>query len=157
MCVTKNRLNKNCIPVGCIPRACWPYLPACTAQGDLLARGGLLDGGGLPCRGRGVVCLATGGICCQGRGWYPSMHWGRPPREQNHKRLWKYYLAPPSLRAVKIASNDCPFGCPIIYTGMNSQCYFVYRHLNNARPTNAHSLMWTSALAIIASNDLWKK
>ena len=27
------------------------------------------------------------------------MHWGRPPRVQNHRRLWKYYLAPTSLRA----------------------------------------------------------
>ena len=38
------------------------------------------------------------------------MHWGRPPpHEQNHRRLWKYYLAPTSLRAVKIT-----FMCPIM-------------------------------------------
>ena len=38
-------------------------------------------------------------------GWYPSTHWGRPPCEQNHIRLWKYNLAPTSLRAVKILSS----------------------------------------------------
>ena len=31
-----------------------------------------------------------------------------------------------------ISSNDRSFGCPIVYTDSNSQCYLVYRHLNNA-------------------------
>ena len=35
---------QDCIPVGCIPLACWPYLPACTAQGGCLIRGCLLGG-----------------------------------------------------------------------------------------------------------------
>ena len=28
-----------------------------------------------------------------------------------------------------ITSNDLAFSCPTIYTEMNSQCYFVRRHL----------------------------
>ena len=35
-------------------------------------------------------------------GTMPSPGNMRPPREQNHTRLWKYNLAPTSLRAVKI-------------------------------------------------------
>ena len=40
-----------------------------------------------------------------------------------------------------IASNDYPFSGPIIYTGINSQCYFVRRQLNNAWHNNTHSLI----------------
>ena len=72
-------IKQDCIPVGCIPSACWPYLPACTAQGGVcLLRGGLLLGGLL----QGGLLLGgvyfPGGVCFQ-RVWYPSMHWGRPP------------------------------------------------------------------------------
>ena len=31
-----------------------------------------------------------------------------------------------------ITSNDCSFGSPIICTDINSKCYFVHYHLNNA-------------------------
>ena len=51
-----------------------------------------------------------------------------------------------------VTSNGRPFGCPIIYTDMNSQCYFAHRHLNNAWHNNTHSLMRRSCLTIIASN-----
>ena len=54
-------------------------------------------GGGLSLPGG--VCLAS--LSCHRR-WYPSMHWGRPSCELNHRRLWKYNLAPTSLRAVII-------------------------------------------------------
>ena len=47
--------QQDCIPVGCIPPACWPYLPACTAQGwvgvcfwGMSARGGCLLPWGIP-------------------------------------------------------------------------------------------------------------
>ena len=49
---------------------------------------------------------------------------------------------------LNITSNDRPFGCPI-----NSQCYFVHRHLNNAWHNNAHTLMGTPCLTITASNE----
>ena len=50
-----------------------------------------------------------------------------------------------------ITGNDRPFGCPAIYTGTNSQCYFVHWHLNNARHNNAHPLTGMPCLTIIAS------
>ena len=37
--------KQDCIPVGCIPPACWPYLPACTAQGGAWSKGGVWSGG----------------------------------------------------------------------------------------------------------------
>ena len=41
ICVFKldSTQEQDCIPVGCIPPACWPYLPACTAQGVSLPEG----------------------------------------------------------------------------------------------------------------------
>ena len=46
-------IKQDCIPVGCIPPACWPYLPACIAQGGGVCSGGCLlwescSGGGIP-------------------------------------------------------------------------------------------------------------
>ena len=51
-----------------------------------------------------------------------------------------------------VTSNDSPFHCPIVYTHMNSQCYFVHRHLNDTLHNIAHSLMERPCLTIIASN-----
>ena len=34
-------------------------------------------------------------------------------------------------RQVRSGKHDCPFGCPIIYTNTNAQCYLVHRHPNN--------------------------
>ena len=48
-------------------------------------------------------------------------------------------------------SNDRPFGCSIIYTDINSQYYFVHKHLYNAWRNQAHPLIWTPLLTIIAS------
>ena len=45
-----------------------------------------------------------------------------------------------------------PFGCEIIFTNANSQCYFVHKHINNVWYNSAHSLMGTPCLTIIASN-----
>ena len=102
--------TRDCIPVGYIAPARWPYLPAYSAVGVCVsALGGVCCQGGV-CSQRGVCsrgvcswgCLLRG-VPGPGGGWYPSMHWGKPPpREQNHTRLWKYNLAPTSLRAVKI-------------------------------------------------------
>ena len=47
-----------------------------------------------------------------------------------------------------ITNNDRPFGCLIIYTDKNSQCYFVHRHINNVWLKNAHSLMGKPCLTI---------
>ena len=62
------------------------------------------------------------GGACLVRGGYPIMHRGRPPCEQNHRRMWKYYLAPPSLRAVISAppiDSDVTFVilCPRVVNG----------------------------------------
>ena len=46
--------------MGCIPPACWPYLPACTAQG-VPALGGVLATGGLP-GPRGVSAPVGDGV-----------------------------------------------------------------------------------------------
>ena len=60
--VNKHSFKQDCIPVGCIPPACWPYLPAYTAQGGCLLLGVFplwgqcLFGGGVVCSwGVGVV------------------------------------------------------------------------------------------------------
>ena len=53
-----------------------------------------------------------------------------------------------------ITSNDRPFGCPIICTDTNSQCYFVNKHLNNAWYIKGHWPTGRPYLATIASNDL---
>ena len=48
--------------------------------GGGLLSGDLLLGGSAPRVGGllpGGVC--SGGVCSRGRGWHPSMHWGRPP------------------------------------------------------------------------------
>ena len=87
----------------------------CSGEGGVTAwsRGCLPGPGGVPAWSRGGACLVPGGClpspgggawshgrgCLLGPGGYPSMHWGRPPPcEQNHRRLWKYNLAPTSLR-----------------------------------------------------------
>ena len=61
------------------------------------------------------------------------------------------------MASYNITSNDCSFGCPIIYTNTNQQCYFVHRQLNNAWHNNAHSVILRLCFAIIASNvgHLW--
>ena len=49
------RIKQECIPVGCVP-----------STAVAISRG---------------VC--SGGVCSWGGGWYPSMHWGRPPPPVN--------------------------------------------------------------------------
>ena len=56
-----------------------------------------------------------------------------------------------------ITSNDRSFGCQIVYTDSNPQCYLAHRHLNSEWYTQTHSLIGTLCLAMIASNaDIWK-
>ena len=61
------------------------------------------------CSARGGVCSggvsAPGGVSALGGG-IPACTEADPPCEQNHTRLWKHYLAPTSLRAVKIYSGN---------------------------------------------------
>ena len=54
-----------------------------------------------------------------------------------------------------ITSNDRLFACPIIYTDIYSQHYFVHRHL---QASNDHSdrLIGTPYLSIIARNEQQK-
>ena len=103
--LSKNFHQQKCIPVGCVPAAHWPYAGVCFSGGG----GGLLWGGVVPgprgvCSCWGVPTLvgsAPGGcllwgVCSWGMpgpgGWHPSMHWGRPPHEQNDRQVQKYYL-----------------------------------------------------------------
>ena len=95
--MSKYPSKQDCILVGCIPPACWPYLPEFTAQGGACSKGSLVPGGACSL----VGCLVLGEGCllwirCLVRGggvWYPTMHWGRPPCEQNDRQVRKYYLA----------------------------------------------------------------
>ena len=104
-----SKLQQECIPVGCVPPACCPYLPACTApRGCTWSQGLYLVLGGVP-GPRGSV-PGPGGVSTWSWGlyliWGDVPGWGVPdqvpPCEQNHRRLWKYNLAPTSLRAVNI-------------------------------------------------------
>ena len=52
-------IKQECIRVGCVPSACCPYLPACTAPGVYLVRGGVPGLGGV--RGPGG-CTWSGGV-----------------------------------------------------------------------------------------------
>ena len=89
---------------------------ACLVLGEVWSKGGVCLVRGVPSWywGEGVPAWSQGlsgpggclvlGVPAWSWGvgvWYPSMHWGRSPCEQNHRYLWKYYLAPTSLRAVK--------------------------------------------------------
>ena len=50
---------------------------------------------GPACLVPGVPAWSQGGACLVQGGWYPSMHWGRPPVNRIlDTRFWKYYLAP---------------------------------------------------------------
>ena len=49
-------------------------------------------------------------------------------------------------------SNDLTLGCPIIYTDIYSQCYYVHWHFNNTWYKQAHWIILMPYLAIIASN-----
>ena len=88
----KNLNNKNYIPVGCVPPARWPYLPVCCAPG-VCSQGGVCSCG-VSAQGGVPGGVSAPGGCLVRRGWYPNMHWGRPPCEQNYRRLWKYNLGP---------------------------------------------------------------
>ena len=113
--------NKNAFPVGCIPPAHWPVSPSMLCSGGCLPApkgGACLVLGGV-CPGPGGAYLVPGEGACLVPG-VPA--WSRggalvpggvmvshacteahhTPCEQNHRRLWKYYLAPTLLRAVKI-------------------------------------------------------
>ena len=59
------------IPVGCVPPACWPYLPACTAQGGVSAHGGCLLPGG--------CLLLVGGSAPRGVSAIPACTEADPP------------------------------------------------------------------------------
>ena len=53
----------------------------------------------------------------------------------------------------RISSNNRPFGCPIIYTDIYSQCYFVHWHLQQFLIQSSWLADWDAILLIIASND----
>ena len=66
-----------------------------------LSTGGCLLLGGEVCSQGG--CLLLGGVC-SGGGWYPSMHWGRPPRERQLLLRTVRIL----LECILVASNVWP-------------------------------------------------
>ena len=61
--------KQECIPVGCLPPACCPYLPACTAPGEVY-----LVLGGVPGLGRGVHMVPGAGCVCT---WSGGCTWSR--------------------------------------------------------------------------------
>ena len=68
--------------------------PSMHCSGGGLAPGGCLLPGVSALGWEGVSAPGgEGGLLTGGRG-YPSMHWGRPPCEQNDRQVQKYYLAP---------------------------------------------------------------
>ena len=75
--VDDKNVRQECIPVGCVPSA------ATAVPG-----GGKFAGGVLP---RGGCFLGGESVLPGGGGWYPSMHWGRPP-PWTDTRLWKHNL-----------------------------------------------------------------
>ena len=80
---SNNMSNTEIMPI----KFTWKQVPAWSG-----GRGACLVWG-VPACSQGCACLAWGGACLLMGGEYPSMHWGRPPREQNHRCLWKYNLA----------------------------------------------------------------
>ena len=67
------------------------------------------------------------------------------------KLQWHYLMNYVQSQNTDITRNDHPFGCSIIFTGKNSQCYLAHRNLNNVWHKNAHSLIGMPCLTIIAS------
>ena len=89
------KLKQECIPVECVPPACCPYLRHALLRGVYL-----VPGGGVPGLGDGE-CTRSGGVPSLGDTWSQGDTWSRgdvpaqvPPCGQNHRRLWKYNLAP---------------------------------------------------------------
>ena len=116
MLQTELNLKQECIPVECISSAAVAAggvsaggvcLPGVFSQGVCVFLGGLsgdvCPGWRLP---RGA-CLPGGylprGVCHEDVCWgvCPSACWDTPPRGQNDRHLWKYYLASTTLRTVK--------------------------------------------------------
>ena len=77
-----------------------------------------------------------------------------PPDRILDTCLWKHYLPATTFEG---SNHNRYFGCPIIYTDLYSQYYFVLWHLNNAWYKQAHSVIRAQYLAIIASNVVWYK
>ena len=102
-----------------------PVSPSMHCGGGCLFWGCLLWGVSAP---RGVSapvgCLLPG-VCLWlgGGGVYPSMQWGRhllPVDRILDTRFWKYYLAPTSLRAVKINKTQS--------VRMRTTCIILFYH-----------------------------
>ena len=83
-----------------------------TVSPSLHCAGGCLLQGGCLLLGEGR-CLLLGRGSTRG-GWYPSMHWGRPPLLDT--RYWKYYLAPNFVcgRQYTYISLYCDFSSGIV-------------------------------------------
>ena len=91
--------QQECIPVGCVPSAA-VAVPGESPPGTPLRRKHPPPGGSTPPRRK-----------------HPQQEAPHPPCGQNHRRLWKYNLAPTSLRAVKSA-RACKTS--ILWKGLSS-------------------------------------
>ena len=99
-------LIQDCIPVGCILPTCWP----CTGQGGVCSRG---------VWSQGHVCVCSGGVAWSW-GWYPSMHWGRPPYPPYEQNSWHMVL--------KI--SPCPkLRLRVVIRNNNTQLYITVRRI----------------------------
>ena len=104
----QTRMHSSRMRTGRSLTVCWSLLPG----GCLLRRGACSGGGSAPGRvpaleGSAPGGLLLGGVCSGGGGcllpggWYPSMHWGRPPPvDRITDTSKKITLATTSLRSV---------------------------------------------------------
>ena len=99
-CALLHRYNfekQECIPVGCVPSA------AVVTSGVGVPSKGEVSGWG--------VVSGQGGVC-------------HTPCEQNHRCLWKHYLAATTLQTVE--SLQCPLPPPIKYSGLVGEMWVTH-------------------------------
>ena len=134
--------------MGCVPPACCPYLQACTALGGCLPEGSVFLGG-LPGFFLGGVFwggLLLGGGLPLVPGVYPSIQWGRHPPVDRilDTRFWKYYLAPTSLRAIKIGKNvNLSISNALCFTHSSLAAQNYHAPLYNTWTYSIHYIWWS--------------
>ena len=132
-------MKQECIPVGCVPAGHWP-----NPRGGACFLGCVLPGGW--CVLRGGVCFpggcASGGVPAS-RGWYPSMHWGRPPPPVNRitDTSKNITLATTSLRLVII---KCECSTIVALWGEHSWPKFLRPHHPWMRKVHILLHIWVS-------------
>ena len=81
----KRIYRQECIPVGCIPSAAVAVFWRGVYSGGVVCSWGWVCSGGECLLWGWGVCFGGGLLRGGGWWWYPSMHWGRPPRGQTDR------------------------------------------------------------------------